>query len=30
MVSEERIRTVFTELAEIDSESFVEKQIGEN
>ena len=30
MVSEERIRTVFTELAEIDSESFGEKQIGEN
>ena len=30
MVSEERIRTVFTELAEIDSESFWEKRIGEN
>ena len=30
MISEERIREVFTELAAIDSESFQEKEIGEN
>ena len=30
MISEERIRKVFTELAAIDSESFGEKEIGEN
>ena len=30
MISVERIRNVFTELAAIDSESFAEKQIGEN
>lgn len=30
MISEERIREIFTELAAIDSESFSEKEIGEN
>ena len=30
MISEERIREVFTELVAIDSESFSEKEIGEN
>ena len=30
MISEERIREVFTELVDIDSESFSEKEIGEN
>ena len=30
MISEKRIRALFTELAAIDSESFGEKQIGEN
>ena len=30
MISEERIREVFTELAAIDSESFSEKEIGKN
>ena len=29
MISEERIREVFTELAAVDSESFSEKEIGE-